>query len=235
MSEKQKDRSMSNENFLIVKNLTHIYSQGKKNLKILDNINLNLCKGEMVALVGPSGAGKTTILNLVGLLDEVQKGEIILEDELINPSNSKLRNNIRLKKIGFVFQSHRLLPEFTARENISIPQMLSGLTKTLALKRSDELLEMLGMENKKHSRPGILSGGEQQRVSIARGLANAPKILLADEPTGNLDPRTAEEVFNQLKLIIQKTELTCLMVTHNFNLANKMDRIIELDKSKINE
>ena len=235
MSEKQKDRSMSNENFLIVKNLTHIYSQGKKNLKILDNINLNLCKGEMVALVGPSGAGKTTILNLVGLLDEVQKGEIILEDELINPSNSKLRNNIRLKKIGFVFQSHRLLPEFTARENISIPQMLSGLTKTLALKRSDELLEMLGMENKKYSRPGILSGGEQQRVSIARGLANAPKILLADEPTGNLDPRTAEEVFNQLKLIIQKTELTCLMVTHNFNLANKMDRIIELDKSKINE
>ena len=175
----------------------------------------------MVALVGPSGAGKTTILNLVGLLDEVQKGEIILEDELINPSNSKLRNNIRLKKIGFVFQSHRLLPEFTARENISIPQMLSGLTKTLALKRSDELLEMLGMENKKHSRPGILSGGEQQRVSIARGLANAPKILLADEPTGNLDPRTAEEVFNQLKLIIQTTELTCLMVTHNFNLANK--------------
>ena len=235
MSEKQKDRSMSTENFLIVKNLTHIYSQGKKNLKILDNINLKLCKGEMVALVGPSGAGKTTILNLVGLLDEVQKGEIILEDELINPSNSKLRNNIRLKKIGFVFQSHRLLPEFTARENISIPQMLSGLTKTLALKRSDELLEMLGMENKKHSRPGILSGGEQQRVSIARGLANAPKILLADEPTGNLDPRTAEEVFNQLKLIIQKTELTCLMVTHNFNLANKMDRIIELDKSKINE
>ena len=235
MSEKQKDRSMSNENFLIVKNLTHIYSQGKKNLKILDNINLNLCKGEMVALVGPSGAGKTTILNLVGLLDEVQKGEIILEDELINPSNSKLRNNIRLKKIGFVFQSHRLLPEFTARENISIPQMLLGLTKTLALKRSDELLEMLGMENKKYSRPGILSGGEQQRVSIARGLANAPKILLADEPTGNLDPRTAEEVFNQLKLIIQKTELTCLMVTHNFNLANKMDRIIELDKSKINE
>ena len=235
MSEKQKDRSMSNENFLIVKNLTHIYSQGKKNLKILDNINLNLCKGEMVALIGPSGAGKTTILNLVGLLDEVQKGEIILEDELINPSNSKLRNNIRLKKIGFVFQSHRLLPEFTARENISIPQMLSGLTKTLALKRSDELLEMLGMENKKYSRPGILSGGEQQRVSIARGLANAPKILLADEPTGNLDPRTAEEVFNQLKLIIQKTELTCLMVTHNFNLANKMDRIIELDKSKINE
>ena len=235
MSEKQKDRSMSNENFLIVKNLTHIYSQGKKNLKILDNINLKLCKGEMVALIGPSGAGKTTILNLVGLLDEVQKGEIILEDELINPSNSKLRNNIRLKKIGFVFQSHRLLPEFTARENISIPQMLSGLTKTLALKRSDELLEMLGMENKKYSRPGILSGGEQQRVSIARGLANAPKILLADEPTGNLDPRTAEEVFNQLKLIIQKTELTCLMVTHNFNLANKMDRIIELDKSKINE
>ena len=235
MSEKQKDRSMSSENFLIVKNLTHIYSQGKKNLKILDNINLKLFKGEMVALVGPSGAGKTTILNLVGLLDEVQKGEIILEDELINPSNSKLRNNIRLKKIGFVFQSHRLLPEFTARENISIPQMLSGLTKTLALKRSDELLEMLGMENKKHSRPGILSGGEQQRVSIARGLANAPKILLADEPTGNLDPRTAEEVFNQLKLIIQKTELTCLMVTHNFNLANKMDRIIELDKSKINE
>ena len=235
MSEKQKDRSMISENFLIVKNLTHIYSQGKKNLKILDNINLNLCKGEMVALVGPSGAGKTTILNLVGLLDEVQKGEIILEDELINPSNSKLRNNIRLNKIGFVFQSHRLLPEFTARENISIPQMLSGLTKTLALKRSDELLEMLGMENKKHSRPGILSGGEQQRVSIARGLANAPKILLADEPTGNLDPRTAEEVFNQLKLIIQKTELTCLMVTHNFNLANKMDRIIELDKSKINE
>ncbi len=228
-------RSSKSENLLTVKNLTHVYFQGKKSLKVLDNINFNLKKGEMVALVGPSGSGKTTILNLVGLLDVVQKGEIMLEGEQINSPNLKLKNNIRLNQIGFVFQSHRLLPEFSARENISIPQMLSGLTKNLALKRSDELLEMLGMIEKKHSKPGILSGGEQQRVAIARGLANAPKILLADEPTGNLDPRTAEDVFNQLKLIIHNTQLTCLMVTHNFNLAKKMDRIIELNKSKINE
>mgnify|MGYP001389731880 FL=1 len=228
-------RSSKSENLLTVKNLTHVYFQGKKSLKVLDNINFNLKKGEMVALVGPSGSGKTTILNLVGLLDVVQKGEIMLEGEQINSPNLKLKNNIRLNQIGFVFQSHRLLPEFSARENISIPQMLSGLTKNLALKRSDELLEMLGMIEKKHSKPGILSGGEQQRVAIARGLANAPKILLADEPTGNLDPRTADDVFNQLKLIIHNTQLTCLMVTHNFNLAKKMDRIIELNKSKINE
>ena len=235
MSEKQKDRSMSNENFLIVKNLTHIYSQGKKNLKILDKINLKLCKGEMVALIGPSGAGKTTILNLVGLLDEVQKGEIILEDELINPSNSKLRNNIRLKKIGFVFQSHRLLPEFTARENISIPQMLSGLTKTLALKRSDELLEMLGMENKKYSRPGILSGGEQQRVSIARGLANAPKILLADEPTGNLDPNISDEILDLLE-ICTNNGAAVLMSTHNFPLIKPRNKtFIELNQGRMVE
>ena len=228
-------RSSKSENLLTVKNLTHVYFQGKKSLKVLDNINFNLKKGEMVALVGPSGSGKTTILNLVGLLDVVQKGEIMLEGVQINSPNLKLKNNIRLNQIGFVFQSHRLLPEFSARENISIPQMLSGLTKNLALKRSDELLEMLGMIEKKHSKPGILSGGEQQRVAIARGLANAPKILLADEPTGNLDPRTAEDVFNQLKLIIHNTQLTCLMVTHNFNLAKKMDRIIELNKRKINE
>ena len=168
-------------------------------------------------------------------MDQLKLGEIYLNKELINPTTKFFRNNIRLNRIGFVFQFHRLLPEFSARENIAIPQMMTGLTKNLALKRSDELLEMMDLINRKNNRPGELSGGEQQRVAIARSLANAPSILLADEPTGNLDSQTALVVINQLRKIVSQTKLTCLIVTHNIEIANLMDRKLKLDQRSIIE
>jgi len=230
---------MSNLNienqYLKIKNLSYSYEKGKNTTQVLNNISFEIKKGEMVALVGPSGSGKSTLLNLIGLLEPLKLGEIFLNKELINPTSKLIRNNIRLNRIGFVFQFHRLLPEFSARENIAIPQMMTGLTKNLALKRSDELLEMMDLINRKNNRPGELSGGEQQRVAIARSLANAPSILLADEPTGNLDSQTALIVINQLRKIVSQTKLTCLIVTHNIEIANLMDRKLKLDQRSIIE
>lgn len=230
---------MSNLNidnqYLKIKNLSYSYEKGKNTTQVLNNISFEIKKGEMVALVGPSGSGKSTLLNLIGLLEQLKLGEIFLNKELINPTSKLIRNNIRLNRIGFVFQFHRLLPEFSARENIAIPQMMTGLTKNLALKRSDELLEMMDLINRKNNRPGELSGGEQQRVAIARSLANAPSILLADEPTGNLDSQTALVVINQLRKIVSQTKLTCLIVTHNIEIANLMDRKLKLDQRSIIE
>ena len=228
---------MSNLNienqYLKIKNLSYSYEKGKNITQVLNNVSFEIKKGEMVALVGPSGSGKSTLLNLIGLLEQLKLGEIYLNKELINPTTKLIRNNIRLNRIGFVFQFHRLLPEFSARENIAIPQMMTGLTKNLALKRSDELLEMMDLINRKNNRPGELSGGEQQRVAIARSLANAPSILLADEPTGNLDSQTALVVINQLRKIVSHTNLTCLIVTHNIEIANLMDRKLKLDQRSI--
>ena len=230
---------MSNLNienqYLKIKNLSYSYEKGKNTTQVLNNISFEIKKGEMVALVGPSGSGKSTLLNLIGLLEQLKLGEIYLNKELINPTTKLIRNNIRLNRIGFVFQFHRLLPKFSARENIAIPQMMTGLTKNLALKRSDELLEMMDLINRKNNRPGELSGGEQQRVAIARSLANAPSILLADEPTGNLDSQTALIVINQLRKIVSQTKLTCLIVTHNIEIANLMDRKLKLDQRSIIE
>ena len=230
---------MSNLNienqYLKIKNLSYSYEKGKNTTQVLNNISFEIKKGEMVALVGPSGSGKSTLLNLIGLLEQLKLGKIFLNKELINPTSKLIRNNIRLNRIGFVFQFHRLLPEFSARENIAIPQMMTGLTKNLALKRSDELLEMMDLINRKNNRPGELSGGEQQRVAIARSLANAPSILLADEPTGNLDSQTALVVINQLRKIVSQTNLTCLIVTHNIEIANLMDRKLKLDQRSIIE
>ena len=230
---------MSNLNienqYLKIKNLSYSYEKGKNTTQVLNNVSFEIKKGEMVALVGPSGSGKSTLLNLIGLLEQLKLGEIYLNKELINPTTKLIRNNIRLNRIGFVFQFHRLLPEFSARENIAIPQMMTGLTKNLALKRSDELLEMMDLINRKNNRPGELSGGEQQRVAIARSLANAPSILLADEPTGNLDSQTALIVINQLRKIVYQTKLTCLIVTHNIEIANLMDRKLKLDQRNIIE
>ena len=230
---------MSNLNienqYLKIKNLSYSYGKGKNTTLVLNNVSFEIKKCDIVALVWPSDSGKSTLLNLIGLLEQLKSGKIFLNKELINPTSKLIRNNIRLNRIGFVFQFHRLLPEFSARENISIPQMMTGLTKNLALKRSDELLEMMDLINRKNNRPGELSGGEQQRVAIARSLANAPSILLADEPTGNLDSQTALVVINQLRKIVSQTKLTCLIVTHNIEIANLMDRKLKLDQRNIIE
>ena len=218
----------SPEEILNVKNVSFSYFKGINKTEVLNNISFDLNKGEMVALVGPSGSGKSTLLNLIGLLEELKSGKIYLNKKLINPNSVNDRNKIRLNEIGFVFQFHRLLNEFTAIENIAIPQMLTGLNKELSIKRAEELLDMMGLRNRKNSKPGQLSGGEQQRVAIARSLSNAPKLLLADEPTGNLDPKTALEVINHLRLIVNETKLTCLIVTHNTEIASLMDRVLKL-------
>ena len=218
----------SPEEILNVKNVSFSYFKGINKTEVLNNISFDLNKGEMVALVGPSGSGKSTLLNLIGLLEELKSGKIYLNKKLINPNSVNDRNKIRLNEIGFVFQFHRLLNEFTAIENIAIPQMLTGLNKELSIKRAEELLDMMGLRDRKNSKPGQLSGGEQQRVAIARSLSNAPKLLLADEPTGNLDPKTALEVINHLRLIVNETKLTCLIVTHNTEIASLMDRVLKL-------
>ena len=220
---------------LNVDNVSFSYLKGLKKLEVLKNVSFRLKKGEMVALVGPSGSGKSTLLNLVGLLEELKIGKIFLNNKLINPTSIDNRNNIRLNEIGFVFQFHRLLNEFTAIENVAIPQMLTGLNKELSMKRADELLKMMNLNNRINNKPGQLSGGEQQRVAIARSLSNAPRLLLADEPTGNLDPKTAMEVINHLRLIVNETNLTCLIVTHNIEIASLMDRVLKLQFGTIVE
>ena len=225
----------NNNEILNVDDISFSYFKGLKKLEVLKNISFRLKKGEMVALVGPSGSGKSTLLNLVGLLEELKTGKIFLNNKLINPTSIGDRNNIRLNEIGFVFQFHRLLHEFTAIENVAIPQMLTGLNKELSIKRADELLKMMDLNNRMNNKPGQLSGGEQQRVAIARSLSNAPKLLLADEPTGNLDPKTAMEVISHLRLIVNETKLTCLIVTHNIEIASLMDRVLKLQFGTIVE
>ncbi len=226
----------NNDNEILnVDNVSFSYFKGLKKLEVLKNVSFRLKKGEMVALVGPSGSGKSTLLNLIGLLEELKTGKIFLNNKLINPTAIDDRNNIRLNEIGFVFQFHRLLHEFTAIENVAIPQMLTGLNKELSMKRADELLKMMDLNNRMNNKPGQLSGGEQQRVAIARSLSNAPRLLLADEPTGNLDPKTAMEVINHLRLIVNETKLTCLIVTHNIEIASLMDRVLKLQFGTIVE
>ena len=226
---------MSNEFQIELKDVEKHYPMGKEQFIALYNINLSIKKGEFTGIVGPSGSGKSTLLNLIGLLEELKKGKIFLNQKLINPTSAKDRNNIRLNEIGFVFQFHRLLHEFTAIENVAIPQMLTGLNKELSIKRADELLNMMNLKDRMHNKPGQLSGGEQQRVAIARSLSNAPRLLLADEPTGNLDPKTAIEVINHLRLIVNETNLTCLIVTHNIEIASLMDRVLKLQFGTIVE
>ena len=225
----------NNNEILNVDNVSFSYFKGLKKLEVLKNISFRLKKGEMVALVGPSGSGKSTLLNLIGLLEELKTGKIFLNNKLINPTSIDDRNNIRLNEIGFVFQFHRLLHEFTAIENVAIPQMLTGLNKELSMKRADELLKMMNLNNRMNNKPGQLSGGEQQRVAIARSLSNAPRLLLADEPTGNLDPKTAMEVINHVRLIVNETKLTCLIVTHNIEITSLMDRVLKLQFGTIVE
>ena len=222
-----------NDPILSISELERYFYQGDKKINILMNAELNLYPGKLTALIGPSGAGKTTLLNIAGLLEKPNSGNVKICNQDTFKLSEKERTLIRRKHIGFVFQSHRLFQEFSAIENIIIPQMLSGLEYVEAKKRALQLLEMIGLSNRKSHRPGSLSGGEQQRVAIARAVSNAPSILLADEPTGNLDPETAFKVFENLKNIIHQTETAALIVTHNLNLANLMDEVLEIKMGKV--
>ena len=209
------------------------FKQGEDYLNVLDSISLSLKPGKLTALVGPSGSGKTTLLNIAGLLERPNNGEVWVNGKNVSKLPESHRTIFRRKNIGFVFQVHRLLPEFNALENIVIPQMINGLIKSAAEKRAIQLLNMVNLENRKLHRPGQLSGGEQQRISIARALSNAPTVLLADEPTGNLDPATAADVFAYLKQIIYATNTAALIVTHNMKLAANMDEMLEIRNGTI--
>ena len=213
--------------------ITRRFKQGSDYLHVLNSVSLSLSPGKLTALVGPSGSGKSTLLNIAGLLESPNNGEVWINGKNVTKLSESQRTIFRRKNIGYVFQVHRLLPEFNALENIVIPQMINGLLKSRAEDRAMQLLKMVNLENRKLHRPGELSGGEQQRVSIARALSNAPPILLADEPTGNLDPATASDVFGCLKQIVYASNTAALIVTHNMKLAANMDEMLEVRNGEI--
>ena len=220
---------------LKLEHITRSFGKGSTKLEILKDINLTIRAGEIVALVGPSGSGKSTLLHIAGLLDTPTSGAI----EIIGQNASKMkdagRTQLRQKAIGFVYQSHLLLPDFNALENVMMPLMIAGKNKKEAEQHARELLAKVGLSHRLKHRAGQLSGGEQQRVAIARALANNPSLLLADEPTGNLDPKTADEVFSMFIHIVRETGLSALLATHNPDLAAKMDRRISVVDGVIQE
>ena len=216
-------------NVLSLTNIIRNYQQGGRQLTVLNQLNLQVRAGEVVALIGPSGSGKTTLLQIAGLLDTPTLGEVIINSELMNGASDAKRTQARLKHIGFVYQFHHLLPEFSAIENIVLPQMIAGVATPDARAKANALLFDLGLADRAHHRPAALSGGEQQRVAIARALANDPALLLADEPTGNLDAATAETVFDILMQTVRNKQVGMLVATHNPELARRMDRIVTLE------
>ena len=211
------------------------YTQGETTLTILEGVKLALWSGQSVALVAPSGAGKSTLLHIAGLLENPDEGEVYLGGTATSSLSDIQRTMLRRTDIGFVYQSHRLLPEFTALENVMIPQMVRGLAKKEAVRRASEILAYLGLQDRIDHRPAELSGGEQQRVAIARAVANAPRIVLADEPTGNLDPHTAEHVFSALMQLVDATNVAMLIATHNMELAARMDRRVSIREGHVVE
>lgn len=219
---------------LKAENLGRVYHQAGEVLNVLHDANFEIRAGEIVALVGPSGSGKSTLLQSVGLLDRPTSGRILIAGEdAVAGNDDEKRTALRRKYIGFVYQFHYLLPEFTASENVTIPQMIAGKTRKEGEARAKELLESLKLGHRLDHRPARLSGGEQQRVAIARALANSPKLLLADEPTGNLDPETSNGVFEMLTDLVRSTGIGALIATHNMDLAERMDRILELKAGRI--
>ncbi len=211
------------------------YMQGETPLIILDGAELALWSGQSVALVAPSGSGKSTLLHVAGLLEHPDDGEVFVSGQPTTPMSDAERTQIRRTDIGFVYQSHRLLPEFSALENVMLPQMIRGLRRRETIKRSKEILAYLGLGERVTHRPAELSGGEQQRVAIARAVANAPRVLFADEPTGNLDPHTADHVFQALMQLVHATGVAMLIATHNMELAERMDRRVSIRDGQVIE
>lgn len=223
-----------NDLSLDLSGIEKIYNQGQsREIRVLRGIDLSLRKGEAVALVAPSGAGKSTLLHIAGLLDQPDAGEVRIGGEAVQDLLDARRTAIRRADIGFVYQFHHLLPEFTAAENIILPQLANGVPRSRARDRAMHLLSLVGIEDRAGHRPAAMSGGEQQRVAFCRALANEPRILLADEPTGNLDPETSDRVFAALMDLVRHTGLTALVATHNMELAARMDRVVRLDAGQL--
>ena len=222
-------------NSLKLSHIARTFGKGATRLEILRDINLEIGQGEIVALVGPSGSGKSTLLHIAGLLDTPTAGTIEIAGQNATKMNDAGRTKLRQKTIGFVYQSHLLLPDFNALENVMMPQLIAGVKERDAEAHAKDLLKEVGLSHRLTHRAGQLSGGEQQRVAIARALANSPALLLADEPTGNLDPKTADEVFDTFLRIVRQTGLSALLATHNPELAQKMDRRISVVDGQIVE
>jgi lipoprotein-releasing system ATP-binding protein len=213
---------------IFLHNVERRYHQGDAVLEILKGAELAVWGGQSVALVAPSGAGKSTLLHIAGLLEQADGGEVYLDGQPTSNLTDAARTRMRRNSIGFVYQAHHLLPEFSAVENVMLPQMIRGLSRSEARKRASELLSYLGLAERLTHRPAQLSGGEQQRVAIARAVANVPRLLLADEPTGNLDPRTSDHVFGALAQLIRASGLTVVLATHNMDIAARMDRRVTI-------
>ncbi|MDP6427595.1 MAG: ABC transporter ATP-binding protein [Rhodospirillales bacterium] len=223
------------ETLLKLTGVKQTFHQGETDLEVLRGIELELAGGEIVALTGPSGSGKSTLLQIAGLLEEAEAGDIVIGGRKANDLPEDARTLIRRGDLGFVYQYHHLLAEFSAAENIVIPQLIAGKSKSAARARAAELIAAMGLEARAGPRPARLSGGEQQRIAIARALANEPRILLADEPTGNLDPGTADDVFELLISLVRGAGLAALIATHNSTLAARMDRVLRLEDGMLVE
>jgi lipoprotein-releasing system ATP-binding protein len=218
------------EPVLALREIEKTYNRGKPNeVKVLRGASLTLKAGEVVALVAPSGAGKSTLLHISGLLDTADAGDLRLSGVDVRTLSDRKRTDIRRREVGFVYQFHHLLPEFSALENVALPRRANGFSRDAAEARALSLLDKVGVAARASHRPAALSGGEQQRVAFCRALANAPKLLLADEPTGNLDPATSDQVFGVLLQVVRETGLAALVATHNLELASKMDRLVRLE------
>ena len=213
---------------LSLQGIRRTFVQGDRRLEVLRGVSVDLHPGEIVAMVGQSGSGKSTLLHIAGLLERPDEGEVVIDGKATVRMADKDRTGLRRGFLGFVYQYHHLLPEFSAVENVMLPQMLNGVGRAAARKRAAELLDLVRLGDRLDHRPGRLSGGEQQRVAIARAVANAPRVLLADEPTGNLDSSTAEAVFQQLLALVRETGMAALVATHNPELAARMDRTVHL-------
>jgi lipoprotein-releasing system ATP-binding protein len=224
---------MKSEVIIELKGVGRHYVQGPRKLTILNDANFVLHRGEMVALVAPSGTGKSTLLHTAGLLERPDAGDVILAGRACGRLSDDERTAIRRNDLGFVYQFHHLLPEFSALENIMMPQLIKGLSKKEAAERAAQLLDYMQIGKRAEHRPAELSGGEQQRVAIARAVANAPLVLFADEPTGNLDPSTASYVFDALEALVRQSGLAALIATHNHELAGRMDRRVTLSDGKV--
>jgi lipoprotein-releasing system ATP-binding protein len=215
--------------------LRRTFRQGDREIPVLKGASADLYPGQAVALVGPSGAGKSTLLHIAGLLETPDSGKVIVNGADCSQLGDSERTRVRRIEMGFVYQFHQLLPEFTALENVVIPQMIRGIRKSAGEERARRLLSMLGLGERLDHRPAQLSGGEQQRTAIARALANGPRLLLADEPTGNLDPTTSAHVFHELLELIRHTGVAALMATHNLALARRMHRVLRLEQGVLVE
>ncbi|AXI47455.1 ABC transporter [Sulfitobacter sp. SK012] len=219
---------------LSLSGITKAYNAGKPNeVTVLRGIDLTVAEGEVVALVAPSGAGKSTLLHIAGLLDTPDAGQVHIAGTDMTGQSDRKRTAVRRQDVGFIYQFHHLLPEFTALENIVLPQLANGVSKAEAEARAQKLLSDVGIAPRAGHRPAALSGGEQQRVAFCRALANTPRLLLADEPTGNLDPKTSDTVFAALMTLVRATGLSALIATHNLELAGRMDRQIRLDLGQL--